>query len=255
MSEVATIGHNKPPSVVESAKDALKELSAWLTEHPVILSAEKAKEAGDWIERTRLSLQEARAARDAETSPLNAALKRIREAYNCVREKSGSNRGGALQVAYDELRRRVTAYADAVEAARMAEAARLRAEAQAKEETARQAEMFEQDAIAAVEVGECADVGTAIQDADKAFADYGKADRVAARAERAVPLHIASMMGGKALAMRTVRVLVVNDAVAAVKAMPNNDRIRLAIVQAAKEFEDHMGCLPDGVAESFERSI
>jgi hypothetical protein len=153
------------------------------------------------------------------------------------------------------LRARLTKYATDVEAARIAEANRLRAEAEAVEAAAREAERLEQDAVACADVGELTDVGAAIQNADEAFKQFGKADRQAAVAERAVPVRLGSVMGKPALSMRTKRVLVVNDAAAAVVAMGCTDKIKLAIVQSAKDFEEAHGELPAGVTETYERSM
>jgi len=62
-------------------------------------------------------------------------------------------------------------------------------------------------------------------------------------------------MGGKSLSMRTIRKLVVADHVDAVKAIGLTDKIRTAILQSAKDFEEAYGELPPGVTETFERSI
>jgi hypothetical protein len=256
MSEaIAVIGHNQPPSAIESAKEAHAELAAYLQDNPVITSPEAAKEAAGWIERTRVSLQAARAARDAETSPLNTALKKIRDFYDLVREKTSSNRGGALQVAYDELKRRVTAYADAVEAARIAEAEALRAQAEAAKARAMEADLFERELIANADAGECADVTGATVEANAAFKEFQKADRSAAVAERGVTVRLSSVMGAKALSMRTTRKLVIADPQKAFAALWPNEKVRAALIAAARDFEDAYAVLPEGIGETFERSL
>lgn len=252
------IGANNPPGPLSSAHDAMTELSAWLAEHPVIQSPSDAKEGGAYVERTRIALSEARAERDTRTRPHNDALKDIRAEYDLVREKTKTNAGGALETAYGELKRRLTDYAQAVEAARIAEAERLRAEAAAKEAQARQAEKAEQDAIAAADVGECSDVGAAIVAADSAFATFKKADRAAVIAERAVPVRIGSIMGNASLSMRTTRKLIVAsaaDACAAINAIGLTERVASAIVMDARLYEDAYGELPPGVTETWERGL
>jgi hypothetical protein len=244
---VPTIGDNEPPGPIDAGKEAMTELSAFLRENPVIQSPEDAKHGGAWVERTRIALADMETERKAQTEPINKKLSAINSAYKAVREP--------LESALKLLRARLTKYATDVEAARIAEANRLRAEAEAAEAAAREAERLEQNAEACAAVGECADVGAAIKQADDAFKQFGKADRQAAVAERNVPVKLGSVMGGKALSMKTRRVLVVTDAAAAVVAMGLTDKIKTAIVQSAKDFEDAHGELPAGVTETYERSM
>jgi len=258
MNMVVSIGHNKPPAPLDSAKDAMTELSGWLEDHPVIQSPQEAKDGGAYVERTRIALADARAERDAQTSPLNAALKKIRETYEIVREKTQKNTGGTLETAYCELKRRLTNYASAIEAARIAEAERLRQEADAAAAKAREAEQAEQNAIAAADVGECTDVGAAIVEADGAFAQFKKAEKVAVIATRSVPVRIPSIMGGKSLTMHSHRKLVVDNAQNACKAIMAiglTERIAAAIATDAKLYEEAYGELPAGVTETWERSL
>lgn len=244
---LAPVGHNRAPGPIDSAKEAMGELGAWLKEHPVIQSPQEAKDGGAYVERTRIALGDMEAERTEKVAPLNKELAGINGAYRLVREP--------LEKVLKELRRRLTDYATAIEAARIAEANRLRQEAEAKEAAAREAERLEQDAIASVDVGECADVGAAITEADQAFGEFAKANRQAAVAERNVPVRIGSVMGGKALSMRTRRVLVIEDACKALKALGLTDEISTAILRSAKHFEEAHGELPAGVVETYERSI
>lgn len=245
-----TPADNLPPTTIVSAKEAMTELSAWLKEHPVIQSHPEAKNGGAYVERTRIALSEMEAERTDKVAPLNKELASINGAYRIVREP--------LERCLKELRARLTKYAADIEAARIAEAERLRREAEAKEQAARDAEAREREAIDDAAQGAEADVGGAIAAADANFADYRKADKAAAIAERGVPVRIGSVMGGKSLSMRTVRKLVVTDAGAGAKAiltMGLTDKIRLAIIQSAKDFEEAYGELPEGVIETFERSL
>jgi hypothetical protein len=239
--------HNNPPGPLASAKEAMTELKQYLADTPVIHSPQEAKQAGGWIERTRIALAEMENERTAKVAPLNQQLTAINGAYRLVREP--------FEKMLKEIRRRVTDYASAVEAARIAEANRLRAEAEEKERVAREAERQEQDSIAAVDVGECADVGAAIEQANETFHDYEKANRAAAVAERNVPVRIGSVMGGPSLSMRTIEVLVVGDACAAIKALGLTDKIRDAILSSAREFRKAHGELPAGVTSEYQRSL
>jgi hypothetical protein len=226
----------------------MTELSSFLAEHPVIVNADEAKNGGAYLERSRIALAEIETERKGITAPINERLTAINGAYKIVREP--------LEKALAVLRGRLTAYANEVERQRIAEVERLRLEREAAEATAREAERLEQDAIARADVGEVGvDVVAPIEQADAAFADFRKADRRVAVAEKGVPVRIGSMMGGKALSMKTRRVLVVDDAAKAVVAMWPTDKLRTAILQCAKEFEDAYGELPEGVRETFERSM
>jgi hypothetical protein len=242
-----TVGHNKPPGPIESAKEAMAELSVFIENTPVIQTFDEAKLAAAFIERTRVALQTMEDERKPQVDPLNAKLEAINKPYRLVRQP--------LEKLYDLIRGRLTKYNNAVEAARLKEAQRLRDEAEAAERAAREAEAAEQEAIVNAEAGECTDVGAAIVNADGAFKDFQKADRAAATAERNVPLRIGSIMGNKALSMRTTEVFIVEDACAAITAMGLSDNIKGEIVKDAKRYREATGELPDGVRSEYQRSL
>ena len=240
-------GHNNPPSPIESAKEAMVELGQFAEDTPVIQNFQEAKLAAAFIERTRVALQAMEDERKPQVDPLNAKVEAINKPYRLVRQP--------LEKLYDLIRARLTKYNNAVEAARLREAQQLRDEAEAKERAAREAEANEAATIAGAEFGECTDVGEAIIEADGAFKDYQKADRSAAIAERNVPVRIASIMGGKALSMRTAEVFIVEDACAAITAMGLSDAARQQLIKDAKRFREATGELPDGVKSTYERSL
>ena len=242
-----TVGHNKPPGPIESAKEAMAELSVFTENTPVIENFDHAKMAAAFIERTRVALQAMEDERKPQTDPLNARLEVINKPYRMVRQP--------LEKLYELVKARLSKYNNAVEAARLKEAQRLRDEAEARERAAREAEAREQEAIANAEAGECTDVGGAIAGADGAFKDFQKADRAAATAERNVPVRIGSIMGGKALSMRTTEVFVVEDACAAITAMGLSDDLQKQIIKDAKQFREATGELPDGVRSEYQRSL
>ena len=238
---------NNPPGPIESAKEAMTELSAFAEETPVIQSWDDAKNASAFIERTRIALQAMEDERKPQADPLNAKLEAINKPYRLVRQP--------LEKLYELVKQRLTRYNNAIEAARLKEAQRLRDEAAAAEAAARAAEAAEQDAIAGADVGELTDVGGAIAEADQAFKGFQKADRAAATAERNVPVRIASIMGGKALSMRTTEVFIVEDACAAITAMGCSDDLRKQIIKDAKRFREATGELPDGIKSDYQRSL
>lgn len=241
------VGGNRPPGPIDSAIEAMAELSTFTEDNPVIQNFDQAKGYAAYIERTRVALNAMESERKPLADPLNEQLERINKPYRLVRQP--------LEKLYDLAKGRLSKYNNAVEAARLKEAQRLREEAEAQEAAARQAEADEQEAIANAEAGECTDVGGAIAEADGAFKGFQKADRAAATAERNVPVRIASVMGGKALSMRTAEVFIVEDACAAITIMGLSDDLKKQIIKDAKRFREATGELPDGVKSEYQRSL
>jgi hypothetical protein len=244
---VAGIGDNRPPGPIPSAKEAMREVSAFMADVPSIESHEQAKQGGAYVERTRIALAEMETERKVKVDPLNAQLGTINSSYRIVREP--------LEKILLELKRRLTNFASAEEAKRIAAAEAARKAAEEAERIAREAEAKEQEAIQNAEVGECADVGGAIAQADAAFSDFQKAQRAAARAEREQTARIPSVMGGRAQVMRDYEVLAISDAAAAIKCMGMTDKIRDAILSSARAYRGDFGQLPDGVTATTQRRM
>lgn len=239
--------HNGPPSPLESAKDAGRELKKFLEDNPVIETPQQAKDGGGYVERTRITLKTMNDEQDELTAPHLATLEGIYEPRRKVRQP--------LERILKQLRERLTAYAARIEAERQRIAEAARQAAIEAERVAREAEKREQDAIAGADVGECTDVGSAIEEADAAFGDFQVANRAAQRADLAVPVRIRSVMGGRALSMRTTEVLTVTDAAQAIVAMGLTAKIEAAILSSARDFRKEFGELPDGVGTTKERSL
>lgn len=242
-------GHNNPPSRLEYAADAFTELSAFLKDKPVIQSEHEARAGVALKERTLVAIKEARNERETKTSPLRERLNAIFSAYELVKDK------GPLETAYGILRKRLTTYATAIEDARIAEANRLRLEAEERERIAREAEAAEAAAIAGADVGECTDVGAAIEQADVAFSSFRRADKQAAIAEKNVPVRFASALGGRSQAMRNVEVLMLDNIDAAIKVLGITDKIRDAVLSSARDFRKEFDELPAGIIATYERSL
>lgn len=240
---------NCPPSALDYAADALTELANWLKDYPIIQKLGDAKLGVALKERTLIALNAAREERQAKTQPLRDQLNEIFAEYDLVKDK------GTLERGYNELRKRLTAFATMQEAARIAEAERLRQEAAEAERLAREAEAAEQEAIANATEGECTDVGAAIQQADTTFSDFRRADKQAAIAERNVPLRFGSAIGGKSVSMRTTEKLVIENVELAIKAIGLTDKIAEAILSSARDFRKEFNELPAGIAATFERSM
>lgn len=252
---IVTRSDNQPPGPLDQAKAIFTELAAWLRETPVVQDEQTAKAGSAWIERARIALDEARTERDGKTRPHLDALETIRGEYETVRDKTKTNEGGPLQRALTALKKRMTDYANAVEAARAAEAAGLAKEADEKAAAARAAELAEKEAIADAEVGVETDIGAAIEQADEAFADFQRADRASERAIRGIPLRFGSVTGGRAQTMRTVETLSVTDWKAAIDEMGVTESIRDAIISSARNYRREFGDLPAGIAANKGRTM
>lgn len=243
------IGGNRPPSAIElvGSGDTAAALSAFLKDHPVILTEEEAREAKLLKDRADAAVKDLEDERDALVRPLNEQVRTTNDRYRQVREP--------LAKIIGEIKTRLTAFARAEEQRRhaAAEAARRAAEEAARQ--AREAEERERQAAEEAAAGVFdVDVGGAIEDADAAFNAFRKAGRAAERAERATHVRIA---GGhnKAISLRTHEVLTVTDAHAAIEEMGLTDNIRDAILTAARTYRKAFGELPEGIAATLERTI
>jgi hypothetical protein len=243
------MGHNNPPDRLAFAVEAYGELSAWLKTTPAITTQAEAQAGAAVNERTLVALNEARAERETKTRPFRDRLNAIFDAYALVKDK------GTLETARAELRKRLTKYANDLEAKRLAEVERLRAEAEEKERLAREAEAAEREAIDDAEQGVESDVGEAILEADQAFTDYRRADKQVAIAAKNVPVRFASVLGGKSRGMRTVEVLTVENFEQAIRIMGLTPKITEAILGSARDYKKEFGEYPAGINATFERSL
>jgi hypothetical protein len=241
------IGANRPPALIDLVQNTMEDLNTFMTETPVIDTPEQAKLGGLYIERTRKAIADLEDERKAKVRPLNDQVSEINAEYRVIRDP--------LERLLTELRARLTAYAAAEEAKRQAEAEAKRQAAEEAERLAREAEAREREAIENAKAGELVDVGTAVVEADRAFADFGKADRAAARAERDTTVRITSGLGGRALSMRTKETLCIDDPVRALRCMGMSDKIRDAILSSARDYRKLKGKLPDGISAITERAI
>jgi hypothetical protein len=251
----AIIGGNNPPvpinldapSLIDRARSFYTILSAFLKNTPVIQSHNDAKQAANYVEQARATIGEIEDTRKRRVTPLNDEVKAINEEYRTPRE--------TLQSLMDEVKRRLTAFAVAEEAERQRAAEAARIAAAEAERIAREAEAVEVEAKACADVGEIGvNVAAAITQADKAFDTFKRADRTAARAERAVPVRLSGGMG-RAVSMRRTETLVLDDAVAAITAIGPTEKVRDAILSSARDYRKLHGKLPAGVSAEIERQF
>ncbi len=243
----AVSGHNQPPSQIELTERWISELSRFLSEVPVIQSHEDAKRAADLLKRGQIAAKELDDERDGNVRPLNERVKAINAAY-----KRASLPLDRLLVL---LKSRLTDRARAEEARRQADVAAKLQAAQEAEIAALKAAEDERDAIENAALGEVGGaVVQAITDTAVAQEDAARAARAVAIAERDVPERIATGYG-RAVAMRTVETLVIDNHISAVISMWPNDKIGDAIRSAARDYRKAHGRLPKGISIILERKI
>jgi hypothetical protein len=256
MSAIALIGHNNPPepTPIERAQDAMGTLAAFLNETPVITDGPHLVEAKRLVEYARGAMAELETERDQLVRPLNDQVTSINLRYKAIHNTDGK-KPGTFDKVLIELKARLTAYAREEEARRELAAEQARLAAEAAEAAAREAERIEQQTKADASTGVLdANVVEAIADADQKFSEFEQASRFAARAEKETTFRIGDGRN-KALSMRTEKTLVLEHYGKAIKAIGPNDKIRDAILSAARDYRKLRGKLPDGVTETSERKF
>jgi hypothetical protein len=241
------IGHNNPPSQIEATNETAKTLSDWLAEHPVIETDEAVREAKLLIDRGKLAAQDLEAERDILVRPLNERVKEINAEY-----KPASR---IIETVVITLQTRATAFLRAEEAKRIHAAQDAARRAEEAERAARAASSAAQDAIASDSTGELGtNIAAAVTAANRAIADFNRAEREAARAERDTKVKIG---GGfkNALSLRQKETLIVQDHQAAIKALGLTDKISAAILSDARAFRTEYGELPPGIISKKEREL
>jgi hypothetical protein len=253
---IAGIGHNQPPepTPIERAESAMIALSNFLNETPVITEPAHLVEAKRLVEHARGAAAELEDERVALVMPLNTKVTEINGRFKAL-HNTDSKKPGTLDRVLNELKARLTTYAVNEEKKRAMEAEIARVFANKAEQEARDAEAAERQAkqdavVGVVDTG----VAEAIQNADEKFAEYEAASRFAARAERDAKFRIGDGHG-KALAMRTEKTLVLEHYGRALKAIGPNEKIKDAILSAARDYRKLHGVLPDGISETSERKF
>jgi hypothetical protein len=246
-TDTARLGHNNPPSPIEIAAGTTAELSRWMGDHPAIQTEDHACAGKVLVDRAKGSLDEMEIERDGLVRPLNEQVKVINDRYRPART--------SLENLADELKKRLSTYARALEIERVRKAEEARKAAEEAERAAREAERREQEAVEDADQGICdVDLGAATQDADAAFAAFRKADHVAARAERDSHIRIAGGYG-KAMGLRDRETLTVTDWQAAITELGLTDLIRDAILTSARAYRKNFRELPEGIVATYDRSL
>lgn len=241
------IGHNLPPDMTLTAGDTMRDISAFMAENPIIDNEAYAREAKVFIDRGKLCLQDLEAEREAKVKPLNQQVQTINDHYRSPRT--------LLQKVLDELKNRVSAYVSAEEKKKQLAADAARMAAIEAERIARDAELVERERIANAEAGELdINIAEAIEQADKAFSAYQKAERQAAIAEKETKVKVGGGWG-RAIGLRTKETLIVDDAISAINEIGVTDAIKEAIITSARAYRKLRGKLPAGISVETERKV
>lgn len=241
------IGHNNPPSMIETAGETAKAISDWMAECPVIETAESAREAKVFLDRGKLGLKDLDDERDGKVRPLNEQVKEINTRYKAPRlqiEGVLSHLSERLEGYLKEEKRKRE------EAAR--EAARIAEEAEAN---ARSAEQAEQDALGRSSSGELGvDIASHVAEADSAFREFEKAERAAAIAEKETKVKIGGGFS-RSISLRNKETLSVTDPVVAIQEIGLTADIAEAIIKSARSFRKLRGRLPNGITSEMTEEL
>jgi hypothetical protein len=231
----------------------MDDINAWLSDHPTIETEEDARAAKPFLDRAKASLEEVEAERDGKVRPLNEQVDAINAKYKALHNVD-KKKPGRFDKIVAELKSRVAAFMVREEQRRDREAELARLAQEEAERVAREAEAREAEALANAKAGEVVDVAEVTKQADEAFEEFERQSRFAARAEKETKVKIG---GGfdRTASLRTVETLHLDSYNLALKAIGPNDKIRDAILSAARDYRKVHGELPAGVRATTERKL
>lgn len=246
-ASLAPIGHNSGTAALDAAADATRDLGAFFQDRPAIEAEADAQAGAKLVKAAKAAVKGIDTERKARTAPLNEQIASVRDEYRAPE--------ATLTKLIERLSGLLTAFSRAEEAKRAAAAAEARRRADEAERAAREAEAREREAAENASLGELGvDLAAATAQADQAFEVRQRQERAARAAEKAVPVRLASD-DTRALSLRTVEILSVTDAVAALRAMGTTPKLEEALISAARDHRKTWGELPPGIASRSERRI
>jgi hypothetical protein len=254
MTMLAPLGHNQPPSPLETAADTMRALSDWMAENPVIETGEQASAAKKLLDSAKSCAADIEDARGKLVRPLNEQVTAINSEHKAV-HNTDAKKPGTLDKIVNTLKASLAVFIKAEERRREIEAEAKRLEAEEAARIAREAEEREKEAIANSQAGELGvDVTAVVVEANAAFADFKKADRAATVAERDAHVKIG---GGwhRSASLREKETLVLNSYAKAITAIGPHPKIEEAILSAAREYRKTHNTLPAGVSAVIERTL
>lgn len=248
-----TIGNNNPPGPIKHARTVIDDINSFLADHPTIETEEDARLAKPFLDRAKLSLEEIEAERDGKVRPLNEKVSSINAEYKAL-HNTDPKKPGLFDKIVIELKSRIAAFLIKEEERREAAAELARQAQEEAERLAREAEEKEAETIANAKAGEVVDVAGVTQAADEAFSEFERSSRFAARAEKETKVKIG---GGfdRSASLRTVETLHLDSYGKAITAIGPNDKIRDAILSAARDYRKQNGKLPEGVRAETDRKL
>jgi hypothetical protein len=245
--DFAGLGHNSGTAAIAGAIKAATDLGAFLGEHSAITAEPVAQTGAKLVKAAKAAVKGIDTERKSRLAPLNEQVASVRDEYRAPETTLGK--------LVDRLSALLTTFSRAEEAKRAAEAAERRRFADEAEKAAREAEAREREATENASLGEIGvDVGAATAAADQAFAERQQRERAALRAEKAVPVRLASDET-RALSLRSFEILTVTDAAAALHAIGMTPKLEDALFSAAREHRKTWGELPPGITSRIERRI
>jgi hypothetical protein len=250
---VVSIGSNNPPGPIDHAQSVVDDINSWLADHPVIESEDQAREAKPYLDRAKAAFEEVEAERDGKVRPLNERVKSVNDTYKSL-HNTDPKKPGRFDRIVIELKARVGAFMLREEEKRRVAAEKARIAQEEAERIAREAEAMEAEALENAKAGEVVDVADVTKQADEAFSEFERQSRFAARAERDTKVKIG---GGfdRTASLRNVETLHLESYGKAIKAIGPHDKIRDAILSAARDYRKEHGALPEGVTATFERKL
>jgi hypothetical protein len=250
----AVMGSNLPPAALDLAKPILEDLGRFLNDYPVITNEDEARKAKAISDRVFLALKSVEEERDSKVRPLNEKVAAINAAYHHW-FSTNDKKPGLWGTLLKELKVRLTSFARIEEQKRREAAEAARRAAEEAERKAREAEARERAAAAEAAQGVCdTDFAGATERADAAFAEFQRASRFAARADRDTKVRLTGGFG-KTASLRDKEILTVTDWQAAIKEIGLTDQITEVILAEARAFRKSMGDLPAGIIATFDRSL
>lgn len=243
----AVIGHNSGTAALMDALKVTDDLGAFLKDRPAVTTEPDAQAGGRLVKAAKAAVKGIDAERKGRLAPLNEQVAAIRDDYRAPE--------ATLTKLADRLSALLTAFARVEEAKRAEAAAAARRAAEEAERVAREAEAREREAAENASLGEVGvDVAKATAEADEAFAQRQRNERIAKGAERAVPVRLAGD-DTRALSLRSVEILSVTDGLAALRAIGMTPKLEEALLSAAREHRKTWGELPPGIEARTERRI
>lgn len=243
MSDSPAIGHNRPPSQIETLDEICSSVGEWLKTNPVVESEEAARDAKPYVDRLRMGLADMEDELHNRTRPKLAEINAIRDEYRSIRK--------IAEKLYEETKTRINNWAKQEERRRFKAAEEARKKVEEAERLAREAEERERSAAEDAALGVETDITAATKDADAKFAEFQKAQRQLGHAERDTKVKVGGGFGPRMSFHKETELFVTNPE-KAIAAMGWSPRVLEAIKTEARAHKKQHGHYPDGVVARVE---